>query len=94
MNTIDRRLQRLEEPLRLAEQKCRVWALVLVSRELVNREPALDMDTCLKILDECGYTPKSRFAVADFSRIPDGLNAKETETFLREHGAQIFAGKS
>lgn len=92
MKIIHRRLQRLEEPLRLAQQKCRVYPLVLVSLENVNREPALDIDTCLKILDECGHTPKSRFAVANFSHIPDGLNATETESFLRKSGAVLFSG--
>ena len=86
MKNIYRRLERLEEPLRLAEQKCRVFVMYLVTQEL-----ALDTDACLQILDQCGHTPKSRFAVADFSRIPGGLNAAETERFLREHGAILFS---
>jgi hypothetical protein len=32
----------------------------------------------------------SRFAVADFSKIPNRLNAKETESFLRKNGAEMF----
>ena len=87
MKTIYRRLQRLEEPLRLAQQECRVYTV-----RFPNQELALDTDTCLQILRECGYVPKSRFAVADFAEIPDGLNAKETEIFLREHGAELFGG--
>jgi hypothetical protein len=59
---------------------------------LVNQDLALDTGACLQILDECGYTPTSRFAVADFSKIPDGLDAKETESFLRENGAVLFSG--
>ena len=85
MKTIYRRLERLEEPVRLAAQKCRVWAVRDVYRKL-----ALDTNRCLEILDECGYFPKTRFAVAHFNKVPDGLNAHETEAFLREHGAELF----
>jgi hypothetical protein len=87
VKTIYRRLQRLEEPLRLAQQECRVYVLGFPNQEL-----ALDTDSCLQILRECGYVPKSRFAVAHFTDIPDGLNAKETELFLRQHGAELFGG--
>jgi hypothetical protein len=57
-----------------------------------NQELALDTNTCIQILRECGYVPKSRFTVADFTEIPGGLNAKDTERFLREHGAELFRG--
>jgi hypothetical protein len=87
MKTVVRRLERLEEPLRLAEQKCFVIAMTLA-----GRTPALDIGTCLQILDECGHFPKSPCAVANLSKIPDGLNAHETEAFLREHGAVLFSG--
>jgi hypothetical protein len=59
---------------------------------LVNHELALDTDTCLQILNECGYIPTRRFAVADFGKIPDGLNAAETEALLRKNGAVMFSG--
>ena len=87
MKTIYRRLQRLEEPLRLADQKCRVYPVCFPNQNL-----ALDISTCLEILDKCGHFPKSRFGVAQLTEIPDGLNAKETERFLREHGAELFGG--
>jgi hypothetical protein len=60
---------------------------------LPNQELALDADSCLQILRECGHVPDSRFAVAFFTKVPDGLNAKETERFLREHGAELFGGR-
>jgi hypothetical protein len=59
---------------------------------LPNQELALHADHCLQILRECGHVPNSRFAVARFTKIPDGLNAKETERFLREHGGELFGG--
>jgi hypothetical protein len=87
VKTIYRRLQRLEEPLRLAQQECRVYGV-----RYHNQELALDRDSCIQILRECGYVPTSRYAVAHFTKIPDGLNAKEIERFLRERGAELFRG--
>jgi hypothetical protein len=87
MKAMQRRLQRLEEPLRLAQQECRVYGVRFPDQQL-----ALDADSCLKILREYGHVPTSRYAVAHFTKIPGGLNAKDTERFLREHGAELFRG--
>ena len=51
-------------------------------------ELALDLDRCAEILDECGFLPKGRFCVVNLCGIPDGLNAKELEKYLRQNGAQ------
>ena len=53
-----------------------------------RRKLALDTDSCVGILRECGFLPARRWVVVDLGKIPDGLNAKETERFLRENGAE------
>jgi hypothetical protein len=57
---------------------------------LFGRELALNDDRCVDILRECGFLPNGRsFAVVHFCDIPDGLNAVELETFLRQNGAEL-----
>ena len=84
MTAINRRLSKLEKGLGLGpapEQN--VWAMTIAGRKL-----ALDHDTCVGILRECGFLPARRWVVVDLGKIPDGLNAKETERFLREKGRE------
>ena len=51
---------------------------------------ALGQDRCMEILRECGYLPTgSGFGVVVLGNIPDGLNAKELDLYLRERGAQL-----
>ena len=61
--------------------------LVCVLR--AGQELALDMDTCIQILRDCGKLPKGQMGLVSFLNVPDGLNADELEKFLREHGAGI-----
>jgi len=51
---------------------------------------ALDQDTCIHILGECGFLPTGPIGLANLSEIPDGLDAKETEKFLRENSMEII----
>ena len=84
MKAISKRLCKLENGLGLGpgtEQK--LWMVTTVGRQL-----ALDQDTCVEILRKCGFLPTDRFGVVNLGNIPDGLNAKETERFLREKGAE------
>ena len=84
MKAIARRLLSLETRLGVATgDDQRLWIVNIVGREL-----ALDDDACVKILRECGFLPTSRFGVVNLGYIPEGLNAKETERFLREKGAE------
>jgi hypothetical protein len=53
------------------------------------QKPILEVDRCLEILSECGYLPKGPCGAVDLTKIPDGMNATETERFLREHGAEL-----
>ena len=52
---------------------------------------ALDMDRCVEILDECGSLPTGPVGLVSLLGIPEGLNAGQTERFLREHGAALEA---
>jgi hypothetical protein len=53
---------------------------------------ALDQDTCMQILRECGRLPTGPVGVVNFGEIPVGLNARELEQYLREHGAELRPG--
>jgi hypothetical protein len=52
----------------------------------------LDDDSCLQILREGGFPPANAVSTVDLCKIPGGLSAKETETFIRENGAKICSG--
>jgi hypothetical protein len=51
---------------------------------------ALDQDMCIHILGECGFLPTGPIGLANLSEIPDGLDAKEAEKFLRENSMEII----
>jgi hypothetical protein len=82
---IDRRLRKLERQFGFVDEKKRIlpvacragWGL------------ALDQETCIQILGECGYLPTGPIGVVNLRQIPEGLNAKETEGFLRANGVEI-----
>ena len=52
-------------------------------------ELALDQDKCIEILRETGLLPTGPVGLLSFRHVPAGLNAKETEEYLREHAAEI-----
>ena len=84
MKAIGNRIRKLEDRIFPTRQERRFWIT-----KLPNRKFALDQDRCEKILGECGFLPNVRFGVLNFMDIPDGLNAKELEKYLRTNGAQI-----
>src|SRR5258708_3024421 len=84
MKAISKRLCKIENRLGVAPgNEPNLWMVIVAARKL-----ALDEDACIDILRQCGFLPTSRFGVVNLSRIPEGLNAKETERFLRERGAE------
>ena len=85
MKAIDSRIRRLQHQL-CPDQgyEQRIWVSVIYGQEF-----AFDTDRCVEILRECGFLPKTRFLVVSLTGIPDGLNAKELEVYLRTNGAQI-----
>ena len=89
MRAIAKRLCKLEGSFGLGpgiERK--LWVVTILGRQL-----ALDNSTCIGILRECGFLPTQRFGVVSLANIPEGLNAKETERFLRENGAELCGPK-
>ena len=85
MKAIDSRIRRLQSRFCPDNgQPQRLWVTVLWGCEF-----ALDLDRCTEILDECGFLPSTRFGVLKFCGIPNGLNAKELERYLRGNAAEI-----
>ena len=91
MNTIDRRLHRLEDQFGYVNGKRQTLRVVLSQAGLVL---ALDQATCLQILRECGFLPTGPVGLVKLSNIPDDLNAEELERFLREHGAELCSPRT
>jgi len=50
---------------------------------------ALDSDTCFRILQECGFVPTGGIVLVNLLKIPPGLNAEETQAYLRKYGAEL-----
>ena len=84
MTTMYRRIRKLEDRLGLANGKPPL--LIVVS--LAAKKLALDEDRCVQILRECGHLPTGAIGLVNLGEIPDGLDAKETERFLRKRGAE------
>jgi len=84
MKAIDSRIRRLQGRLcPESGQPQHFWIAVLAGAEF-----ALDQDRCIEILRECGFLPSTRFGVLNFCGIPNGLNAKELEQYLRRNGPE------
>ena len=82
---ISKRLSKLESRFGLGPETKQL--LLVVTR--ADRLLALDADACVQILRECGFLPTRFMGVVKLGNIPDDLNAKETERFLREKGSEI-----
>jgi hypothetical protein len=50
---------------------------------------ALDADACVQILRECGFVRTGGIVLINLLKIPDGLNADETERYFRKNGAEL-----
>jgi hypothetical protein len=87
MRTVIRRIARLENRFGIAGEKA--GFLVVISQ--AGWGLALDQDTCVGNLRECGFLPASDAGVhtVDLLRVPLGLSAEELKTYLRENGAKI-----
>ena len=83
MKAIDSRIRRLQGRLCPDKGEQRLWVTTLPFRQF-----ALDLDRCVEILGECGFLPTGRFGIVSLCGIPDGLNAKELENYLRTNGTQ------
>jgi len=86
MKTVDRRLCKLEDQYGTGNRNPR---LLLVACN-AGWGLALDSDTCIKILGECGFLPTGPVGLVNFLDIPEGLNAAQAERFLRESGPRTL----
>jgi hypothetical protein len=84
MRSIQGRLSKLERQLGLSDKGPRL--LVIASD---YRRRAIDGDACVKILDEAGFLHTTGIVLVNLMDIPTGLNAEQTEKFLREEGFKI-----
>jgi hypothetical protein len=85
MKAIGNRLCKLESRFGLRSKR----EPMLVVLSLAERRLAVDEDACVQILRECGFLSTGPVSLVNLGKIPDGLNDKETEAFLREKGAEI-----
>jgi hypothetical protein len=84
MNAIRKRLCKIENQLGVGSGiEHKLWVIIMAGQEL-----AIDTDSCIEILRECDFLPSARFGVVNLGVIPEGLNANDTERFLRERGAE------
>ena len=91
MRTVTRRVDKLEHQFGIAKGKP---GILLVVSAAAWRHP-LKVDTCVKILRECGFFPTGAgIDMVDLLHLPEGLDAQELEKYLREHGdvTQKFGG--
>lgn len=90
MSPLTRRICRLEDQFGIEDGNSE-GLLIVASRVGL----ALDADTCVQILRECGFLPTGRgLGLVNLCKIPDGLNAGATERFLRENGAALCTPRS
>jgi hypothetical protein len=91
MRTVTGRIGKLEHRYGIAKGKP---GILLVVSAAAWRHP-LSVDRCVNILRECGFFPTGAgIHIVDLIHLPEGLNAKELEKYLREHGevTQKFGG--
>lgn len=84
MKTIARRLGRLEDRFGTANGKAQLIFIV----HSAGWGLALDRDTCMQTIRETGFLPTGPTGLVNLCELPDGLNADETQRFLREHAAE------
>jgi len=85
MKTVLGRIAELEDRFGTAAGK---EPLLLVVCQ-ASRKLALDQDKCIEILRETGFLPTGPVGLLSFRHVPAGLNAEETEKYLRDHAEEI-----
>ena len=86
MKNLDGRLSKLETRFGIARNGPTIQ-LILNDRELVPIK-----DVYVQILEDGGFPPPGGHII-DFTVIPRGLSAEETERFVRENGAKICGSR-
>jgi hypothetical protein len=84
MRAVVRRIDRLEDQFGSAAGKPRRCILLVVCEAGWENQ-----DPYMQILRESGFLPTGPIGLVNFCNITAGMNAEETERFLREKGAEI-----
>ena len=84
MTTVIRRIRRLEDQLRPRDGEA-----ILITVSNGDWRLALDEDRCTQILSESGFLPTRGVGVVSFRKVPENLNAKELEKYLRKNGTGL-----
>lgn len=90
MRNIHTRLEKVERRMGVgvnSEPVCRIMMTAL-------NQPLLPAERCMEILTDAGYWPRKEraFSMVVLLNVPRGLNERQTEMFLREHGEVVFSG--
>jgi hypothetical protein len=88
MKAIGRRLNKLEHKFGMAPSD----RLVMIATAGATSY-GLDKDTCVTILDEAGFLPKSGIVLVNLLDIPSGLGAGETKKYLLENVEEICGSR-
>jgi hypothetical protein len=88
MRVIDSRLRNLEDRFRTGDRKPRILFVVC------HAGSQHDFDWQIDILDECGVLPTGPLGLICLVGIPRGLDAAETQAYLRENGAELQGVRS
>ena len=90
MRTLQRRIGKLEQLTVASKQEGLLFTLLRAEARF-----ALDTHRCVEILRDGGFVPDRRgLAILDFLSVPSGLDARELERYLREHGDEICSGRA
>ena len=82
---VNSRVRKLEDRFGLGDGKPPFF--IVLSRTGM----ALSKDRCIEILKEYGHLSTGPMCSVCLAAIPEGLNAEQTERFLREQGAWLLS---
>ena len=90
MKSIVRRIDQLEQRFGTAEG-CKPVRMILCRAT----QDEADVDRWMEILGECGYlrTTGGGIQMVKICDVPDGLDASETEKYIRENGAALCGSR-
>src|ERR1017187_8974466 len=85
MKTVLSRIAKLEDRLGTAARKQQLLFVVCHA----GMQQALAQAKYIEILRASGFLPTGPVGLLSFRKVPGGLNAEETEQYLRDHAEEI-----
>jgi len=85
MKTVLSRIAKLEDRLGTAAGKQQLLFVVCHA----GMQQKLAQDKYIEILRASGFLPTGPVGLVSFRKVPGGLNAEETEQYLRDHAEEI-----